>query len=77
MAVLGLAWGLGILDRVGAEGISCARTLRLLFSDIQLKLPVHMPRAANGTLSLSSVLFPMLTHPVHTRWLPTLLPGTC
>lgn len=40
MAVLGLTWGLGILDRAGAEGISCVRALCLVFSDTHLKLPV-------------------------------------
>lgn len=43
MAVLGLAWGLGILDRAGAEGVSCVRALCVVFSDIQLKLPVQEP----------------------------------
>lgn len=43
MTVLGLAWGLGILERAGDEGISCVRAWCLVSSDIQLKLPVHMP----------------------------------
>lgn len=44
MAVLELAWGLGILDRAGAEGMSCVRALCLVFSDIQLKCPVQCPK---------------------------------
>lgn len=65
MAVLGLAWGLGIWDRAGVDGISCVKALCLVFSDMQLKLPAscisallsicpkHLSFGVNGTLPLT------------------------
>lgn len=41
MTVLGLAWGLGILERAGDEGISCVRAWCLVSSDPAQALCSH------------------------------------